>query len=190
MMFIYVIAVYVSSDPGTYMVHIRFTFQNRVWHLTPWTGSGTTTSAWGKLVEIDARSTGQAWRRRSGIWGQNRGEDGELLPLRWSSPGRYSPCRRRTGWRPGSPPRRTLCQSISRTSLAQEQRGTVEQELGNEGVDLLPWMSTTSKSQGAGQGWSGKRREFHWRRGRNVSGGVDGEAGLPWRPHSLSFSAT
>jgi hypothetical protein len=34
---------------------------------TPWTGSGTTTSAWGKLAEIDARSTGQAWRRRSGI---------------------------------------------------------------------------------------------------------------------------
>jgi hypothetical protein len=31
MMFIYVIAVYVSSDPGTYMVRIRFTFQNRVW---------------------------------------------------------------------------------------------------------------------------------------------------------------
>jgi hypothetical protein len=30
MMFIYVIAVYVSSDPGTYMVRIRFTFQNRV----------------------------------------------------------------------------------------------------------------------------------------------------------------
>jgi hypothetical protein len=53
----------------------------------------------------------------------------------------------------------------------EEQRGTVEQELGNEGVDLLPWMSTTSKSQGAGQGWSGKRREFHWRRGRNVPGG-------------------
>jgi hypothetical protein len=26
----YVIAVYVSSDPGTYMVRIRFTFQNRV----------------------------------------------------------------------------------------------------------------------------------------------------------------
>jgi hypothetical protein len=47
----------------------------------------------------------------------------------------------------------------------------VEQELGNEGVDLLPWMSTTSKSQGAGQGWLGKRREFHWRRGRNVPGG-------------------
>jgi hypothetical protein len=31
MMFIYVIAVYVSSDPGTYMVRIRFAFQNRVW---------------------------------------------------------------------------------------------------------------------------------------------------------------
>jgi hypothetical protein len=30
MMFIYVIVVYVSSDPGTYMVRIRFTFQNRV----------------------------------------------------------------------------------------------------------------------------------------------------------------
>jgi hypothetical protein len=28
----YVIAVYVSYDPGTYMVCIRFTFQNRVWH--------------------------------------------------------------------------------------------------------------------------------------------------------------
>jgi hypothetical protein len=26
----YVIAVYVSSDPGTYMVRSRFTFQNRV----------------------------------------------------------------------------------------------------------------------------------------------------------------
>jgi hypothetical protein len=33
MMSNYVIAVYVSSDPGTYMVRIRFTFQNRVWHL-------------------------------------------------------------------------------------------------------------------------------------------------------------
>jgi hypothetical protein len=32
MMSNYVIAVYVSSDPGTYMVRIRFTFQNRVWH--------------------------------------------------------------------------------------------------------------------------------------------------------------
>jgi hypothetical protein len=30
-MFIYVIAVYVSSDPGTYIVRIRFAFQNRVW---------------------------------------------------------------------------------------------------------------------------------------------------------------
>jgi hypothetical protein len=30
---IYVIAMYVSSDPGTYMVRIRFTFQNRVWQL-------------------------------------------------------------------------------------------------------------------------------------------------------------
>ena len=30
MMFIYVIAVYVSSNPGTYIVRIRFTFQNRV----------------------------------------------------------------------------------------------------------------------------------------------------------------
>jgi hypothetical protein len=30
MMFIYVIAVYVSSDPGTYIVRIRFTFQNQV----------------------------------------------------------------------------------------------------------------------------------------------------------------
>jgi hypothetical protein len=29
----YVIDVYVSSDPGTYMVRIRFTFQNRVWHI-------------------------------------------------------------------------------------------------------------------------------------------------------------
>jgi hypothetical protein len=26
MMFIYVIVVYVNSDPSTYMVHIRFTF--------------------------------------------------------------------------------------------------------------------------------------------------------------------
>jgi hypothetical protein len=26
----YVITVYVSSDPGMYMVRIRFTFQNRV----------------------------------------------------------------------------------------------------------------------------------------------------------------
>jgi hypothetical protein len=31
MMSNYVIAVYVSSDPGTYMVRIRFTFQNQVW---------------------------------------------------------------------------------------------------------------------------------------------------------------
>jgi hypothetical protein len=30
LMFIYVTVVYVSSDPGTYIVHIRFTFQNRV----------------------------------------------------------------------------------------------------------------------------------------------------------------
>jgi hypothetical protein len=30
MMSNYVIVVYVSSDPGKYMVHIRFTFQNRV----------------------------------------------------------------------------------------------------------------------------------------------------------------
>jgi hypothetical protein len=30
MMSNYVIAVYVSSDPGTYMVRIRFTFRNRV----------------------------------------------------------------------------------------------------------------------------------------------------------------
>jgi hypothetical protein len=35
MMFIYVIAVYVSSDPGTYIVRIRFAFQNRVWHSVP-----------------------------------------------------------------------------------------------------------------------------------------------------------
>jgi hypothetical protein len=33
MMSNYEIAVYVSSDPVTYMIHIRFTFQNRVWHL-------------------------------------------------------------------------------------------------------------------------------------------------------------
>jgi hypothetical protein len=33
MMSNYVIAVYVSSDPGTYMVRIWFTFQNRVWHI-------------------------------------------------------------------------------------------------------------------------------------------------------------
>jgi hypothetical protein len=32
MMSNYVIDVYVSSDPDTYMVRIRFTFQNRVWH--------------------------------------------------------------------------------------------------------------------------------------------------------------
>jgi hypothetical protein len=31
MMSNYVIDVYVSSDPGTYMVRIRFTFQNWVW---------------------------------------------------------------------------------------------------------------------------------------------------------------
>jgi hypothetical protein len=31
MMSNYVIVVYASSDPGTYMVRIRFTFQNRVW---------------------------------------------------------------------------------------------------------------------------------------------------------------
>ena len=31
MMFIYVIVVYVSSDPGTYIVRIRFAFWNRVW---------------------------------------------------------------------------------------------------------------------------------------------------------------
>jgi hypothetical protein len=30
MMSNYVIVVYVSSDPGTYMVRIRFAFQNRV----------------------------------------------------------------------------------------------------------------------------------------------------------------
>jgi hypothetical protein len=30
MMLIYVIAVYVTSDPGTYIVRIRFAFQNRV----------------------------------------------------------------------------------------------------------------------------------------------------------------
>jgi hypothetical protein len=35
MMSNYVIDVYVSSDPGTYMVRIRFAFQNRVWHLAP-----------------------------------------------------------------------------------------------------------------------------------------------------------
>jgi hypothetical protein len=33
MMSNYVIVVYVSSDPGMYMVRIRFTFQNRVWQL-------------------------------------------------------------------------------------------------------------------------------------------------------------
>jgi hypothetical protein len=32
MMSNYVIVVYVSSDPGTYMVRIRFAFQNRVSH--------------------------------------------------------------------------------------------------------------------------------------------------------------
>jgi hypothetical protein len=31
MMSNYIITVYVSSDPGTYMVRIRFTFQNWVW---------------------------------------------------------------------------------------------------------------------------------------------------------------
>jgi hypothetical protein len=31
MMSNYVIVVYVSSDHGTYMVRIRFAFQNRVW---------------------------------------------------------------------------------------------------------------------------------------------------------------
>jgi hypothetical protein len=31
MMSNYVIAVYVSSDPSTYMVRIQFAFQNRVW---------------------------------------------------------------------------------------------------------------------------------------------------------------
>jgi hypothetical protein len=31
MMSNYVVIVDVSSDPGTYMVCIRFTFQNRVW---------------------------------------------------------------------------------------------------------------------------------------------------------------
>ena len=35
MMFIYVIAVYVNSDPGTYIVRIRFAFWNRVWHFPP-----------------------------------------------------------------------------------------------------------------------------------------------------------
>jgi hypothetical protein len=48
---------------------------------TPWTGSGTTTGAWGKLAGIYTRSTGQACRRRSGIWGRNCGEDDELLCL-------------------------------------------------------------------------------------------------------------
>jgi hypothetical protein len=32
MMSNYVIDVYVSSNPDTYMVRIRFTVQNRVWH--------------------------------------------------------------------------------------------------------------------------------------------------------------
>jgi hypothetical protein len=47
----YVIAVYVSSDPGTYMVRIRFTFQNRVWQkatscttVKRWTSDGQITS--------------------------------------------------------------------------------------------------------------------------------------------------
>ena len=35
MMSNYVIIVYVSSDLGTYMVRIRFAFQNRVWQSTP-----------------------------------------------------------------------------------------------------------------------------------------------------------
>jgi hypothetical protein len=34
MMFIYVIVVYVNSDPGTYMIHIRFAFWNRVWQMS------------------------------------------------------------------------------------------------------------------------------------------------------------
>jgi hypothetical protein len=34
MMSNYVIVVYMSSDPSTYMVHIRFVFQNRVWQPT------------------------------------------------------------------------------------------------------------------------------------------------------------
>jgi hypothetical protein len=33
MMFIYVIAVYMNSDPGTYIVRIRFAFWNRVWQI-------------------------------------------------------------------------------------------------------------------------------------------------------------
>jgi hypothetical protein len=46
MMFIYVIAVYVSSDPGTYIVRIRFVFQNRVWqYLRPVTASKYFSSA-------------------------------------------------------------------------------------------------------------------------------------------------
>jgi hypothetical protein len=39
MMFIYVITVYVSSDPGTHIVRIRFTFQNRMWQEGPTTKS-------------------------------------------------------------------------------------------------------------------------------------------------------
>jgi hypothetical protein len=31
---IYVVDVYVSSDPGTYMIYIRFAFWNRVWHIS------------------------------------------------------------------------------------------------------------------------------------------------------------
>jgi hypothetical protein len=46
MMFIYVIAVYVSSDPGTYIVRIRFAFQNRVWHQALITKKEIKTASW------------------------------------------------------------------------------------------------------------------------------------------------
>jgi hypothetical protein len=57
MMSNYVIAVYVSSDPGMYMVHIRFTFQNRVWQAVgaagPWPHmSAPENSSWATQCEL------------------------------------------------------------------------------------------------------------------------------------------
>jgi hypothetical protein len=54
MMFIYVIAVYVSFDPGTYIVRIRFAFQNRVWH------NGTSN----KSEDYTKVKNSAEWRRR------------------------------------------------------------------------------------------------------------------------------
>jgi hypothetical protein len=47
---IYVIIVYVSSDPSTYMVHIRFAFWNRLWKLWHPNGWGlhSTSLKWSK----------------------------------------------------------------------------------------------------------------------------------------------